>query len=138
MLLFSLQEMDLQCWPFKCPWPHLTPKDYDTLIRLNDGTYCNCASRVLIDRQCKVGGLDFIYTLYFNLYNHFKLYFQLEQYLTQMIECYQFSCHHNKQVGFVYTFWFSLLFTSSILEQSLQSVKRISASFQHHFKICLL
>ena len=32
MLLFLLQGMDLQCWPFKCPWPQLTPMDYDTSI----------------------------------------------------------------------------------------------------------
>ena len=49
-------------------------------------------------------------------------------------------------VGFIYTFWFSLSPTSSIVEQGVlvnssfanDQFRAISTTFQHHFKICLL
>ena len=48
----------------------------------------------------------------------------------------------STKVGFIYTFWYSLSSTSSILEQRFQSVVHLqitsSEGFHHHFKICLL
>ena len=46
--------------------------------------------------------------------------------------------HNQTQVGFIYIFWYSLSSTSSILEFANVQFRRISTTFQNHFKICLL
>ena len=59
-------------------------------------------------------------------------------YIQQQYEAMLWQNFSGSRMGFIYTFWYSLLSTSSILVCSSFAKDYSSEGFQHHFKICLL